>query len=940
MRIHAPKKRLSLLLSFALPFMIYTCFTAIASFKPFGEKINLYADAYYQYYPFYLQFRNALRSGESLQWNWGAGTGTDYIGFIAYYAASPLNLLSVLMSESMASTYYFLLAPLKLSLAGLFMALLLKSLYKTESNTIPLFSCAYAFCGWAMGYSYDVMWLDGFALLPLAILGFTKLMRSDKPLLYTSILASILISSYYIGFFICIFIFLLFFCYSFCRWKGVKPFLHDLWRIALYSSLALGISAFLLLPAYKVLQNTFAAGDGYNANILSTYIIPKAEQAEISKLWESYRNATATGSPAVGKWFKAVAYTAPLFVKGIFTVMGNAFCGTTPTTMDGLPNVYSGTVVLLLAILFFFSHIPWKEKVCSGALLLFFLVGMVDNKFNYILHGFHFPNQLPYRFSFLFSFVIILMAYRTWLQIGTSARWKVLLSGGITAALLLAFPGVSEGWMIFNIVILVVATVALVFHRKSKATSSSVLSAQQGGEADSISGIASCRCQQVAAFILCLLFVAELVVTPLLSLANYGYLNEEFVQPLYYASAITKLLSTDDEKELFYRTEATPMTSPNGSALYGYNSVSTFSSTVNVRTTSFILSLGADCATKNNRAYYGHGSPVSNLFLNLKYLIDTNGAAGNDPFFDFVAEVDGITLSESNAYLPLGFMVGEKVKDLLFVAENGGSFDFQNRLFSAATGIEEQVWTKITPGEVIAQSPDLEEGTLSCIYTAQRTGVLAFHFFSLADDNGYSVYRNGELLFTDHINEQQQTVTIGSVEEGDQIRVEVPCPVPSEDYTISQLIRITGAILDETLFRQGYEILAGSTMTLTEFSNTYVAGTISCTDGLLYTSIPQDGNWSVYVDGQKAESELIGNCMIAVRLDSGSHTIEFRYRNSSFIMGCIISALSISIFVFIALLKRHLKNKKTATSGTNATTPSAGREEKAHPSSEIDTPHG
>lgn len=365
------------------------------------------------------------------------------------------------------------------------------------------------------------------------------------------------------------------------------------------------------------------------------------------------------------------------------------------------------------------------------------------------------------------------------------------------------------------------------------------------------------------------------------------------------------------------------------------------------------MSLGADCAVINNRAYYGHGSPVSNLFLNLKYLIDTNGAADNDPFFDFVAEEDGITLSKNNAYLPLGFMVGEAMKELLFVAENGSSFDFQNSLFTAATGIEEQVWTKIdantwvysgtdnvtiipkaTPGEVFAKSVNQEEGTLSCTYIAERTGVLAFHIFSLADDKSYTVYRNDELLFTDCINEQQQTVTIGSVEEGDLIRVDIPCPSQNEDDTVSQLIRITGAILDETLFRQGYEILAGSAMTISEFSGTYVAGTVSGTGGLLYTSIPQDGNWSVYVDGQEVKPELIGNCMIAVRLDSGSHTIEFRYRNNAFILGCIISALSISIFVFITLLKGHLKNKKTATLGTGAPTPSAEREEEPQHDSE------
>ena len=973
------KRQFPLLLSIALPFLLYTSIMAIASLKPFGQFINLHTDAYHQYYPFYIQFRNALLNGESLQWSWG--TGIDYWGLIAYYTASPLNLLSVFMPEGIASAYYFLLAPIKLSLSSLFMALLLKRLYKGENYTIAFFSCAYAFCGWAMGYSYNVMWLDGFAMLPLAILGFAELLRNEKPMLYTIILAAILICNYYIGFFVCIFIFLLFLCHAFCRWEGTKPFLNKLMRIALYSTISLGISAFILIPAYRVLQNTFAAGDGYAANIICEYIIPKEDQAQINELWKNYRNAKIYGPLALDKWLHAVICTIPLYIKGIFTVLGNAFCGTTPTVLDGLPNVYSGSIILLLAFLSLFVHIPWKEKVCSASLLLFFLLGMIDNKLNYALHGFHFPNQLPFRFSFLFSFVVVLMAYRVWLQIRTLAPWKTLLSGGITAALLLLGNSLTDSWLRFNLIFLAISAAAIIAHyaRKVK-TAVPTQTPPQEGEAECIAvpipatgeggdpgaaeeippqksenGAASGKPktrQRVAAFILVLLLLTELAITPLLSLANYGYLKEEVTTPLYYTSAITKLLATDDEKDLFYRTEFTPMTTFNDSALYGYNGISAFSSTINANSTNFILSLGGDCSVENNRTYYGHGSPVSSLFLNLKYLIATNGAAGNDPFFDTVAQEGELTLSQNNAYLPLGFTVGEAMTDLLFVADNGSSFDFQNSLFSAATGLDEKVWTKIdaktwtysgtdnvtiipksSPGKVFAKSTNLEEGTLSCTYIAEYTGVLTLHIDSFSDDNSYSVCRNDKLLFTDHLNETQQTITIGSVETGDLIRVDIPCPAQNEENTKSTLVRITGAILDEQIFRQGYEILSGSVLTLTDFSNTYVCGTISGNGGLMYTSIPQDGNWTAYVDGKEVEPVLLGNCMIALHLEAGSHTVEFQYRNNSFVLGCIISTLAACVFIFVLFLKKRYK-EKPATLGNDSTVPSAEREGVAQDVSE------
>ena len=59
----------------------------------------LYSDMYHQYYPFFVAFRNALREGRGLLYTWSVGLGMDYLGLIAYYLASPLNLLSVLVPE-------------------------------------------------------------------------------------------------------------------------------------------------------------------------------------------------------------------------------------------------------------------------------------------------------------------------------------------------------------------------------------------------------------------------------------------------------------------------------------------------------------------------------------------------------------------------------------------------------------------------------------------------------------------------------------------------------------------------------------------------------------------------------------------------------------------------------------------------------------------------
>ena len=83
-------------LAFALPCAGMLLVMLISQYAPFGKYSMLYSDMYHQYYPFFVEFRRAIRSGTGLLYTWSVGMGMDYLGLIAYYLASPLNLLSVL----------------------------------------------------------------------------------------------------------------------------------------------------------------------------------------------------------------------------------------------------------------------------------------------------------------------------------------------------------------------------------------------------------------------------------------------------------------------------------------------------------------------------------------------------------------------------------------------------------------------------------------------------------------------------------------------------------------------------------------------------------------------------------------------------------------------------------------------------------------------------
>ena len=166
-----------ILLAFLLPLFGLFAVMAVRGFIPFGKTSMLYSDMYHQYYPFFVAFRRALLSGESLLHSWNVGMGMNYLGLISYYLASPLNLLTVLLPEDFLLEYFSLLMPIKLAFAGMFFAIFLKSLFKKDDFSIVLFGCFYALCAWALGYHWNIMWLDTFALLPLVSLGTVSLLR-------------------------------------------------------------------------------------------------------------------------------------------------------------------------------------------------------------------------------------------------------------------------------------------------------------------------------------------------------------------------------------------------------------------------------------------------------------------------------------------------------------------------------------------------------------------------------------------------------------------------------------------------------------------------------------------------------------------------------------------------------------------------------------------
>ncbi len=880
------KKWFCPLLAFLLPMVGMFFVMIIRGFEPFGATSMLYSDMYHQYYPFFVAFRKALLSGESLLYSWNVGMGMDYLGLIAYYLASPLNLLSVFVPENLLLEYFSLLMPIKLGLAGLFFAIFLKKMFGRNDLSIVLFGSFYALCAWALGYQWNIMWLDTFSLLPLVALGTVSVLKHRKFLLYILTLCLSVLSNYYIGLFTCIFVALIFVCYQICCWEGPKKLFTDLCYMALYSAIAIGMTAFLELPAFAALQTT---------------------QSSVNKFPVGFKLNIADENTWQG------------LLDAMRQVAGNMNGALEPTFKEGLPNLYCGIGSNILALLFLTcKQVKLRDKLCSIFLLLFFNLSYILRQLDYIWHGFHFTNMIPYRFSFLHSFVMLYMAYRAWLLRNRFRLWQVIVAATLAVGIALCSNSRTDMiYWAYNGVFLLLFISVLVY---------SVLRAPLHKGADSnkkatyLSDLSYRR--KVSGW----LFLGIMVMELALNLVNFGVhftgtSVKNYPSGTTYSASMIRYMQQREKDTLFYRAETTHSQTLNDGALNGYNGVSTFTSSANVKVTEFLKALGYGAKNTYNRYCFEESSPVSNLFLNLKYMLERQGQVEKNAYFDDVHSYGNVHLLENNAYLPLGFLANNQLINVDFSAGEN-PLVFQNELLSAASGLNGDVWTLITGKNLSISATGVtiknqsqtgycnystgkdSGGTIVYKYIADRKGFVCTSL-DLSKKNKTSFWKNGTELYNETYS-IPQTLAVCDVMPGDVIEVHLTCKADENGS-----ITLHTGILDEVLFRKAYDKLAASTLALTTFRNTQVEGIIECDrDGILYTSIPQDGNWTAYVDGRQADIVLIGDAMIGLLLSKGSHTVTFRYHNPAFSLGWKISLTCAVVFIGLYLSIYRLRRKK------------------------------
>lgn len=865
-------------LSFIIPIVIMLLAFRDENIHPFGDQQMLVVDLWHQYYPFFRVVREKLLTGGSFLYSWENGMGTNFLSLISYYAASPLNWISVFFDDNHVrdALTYILLA--KIGFSGAFFSCFLRYTYKRKDLSIVAFSVMYALCSFTLGYYWNVMWFDTIALFPLVMQGITAICREGKWKLYTVSLALSLLANYYIAFFTCIFTIFMFAGMIIIHGKGVKDFFRKLGIIIESSLISICLSAFMLLPAYLGLKMTYSAENKF---------------------------------PAQVSWYEKWT-----------DIFANLISYSEPTNIEGLPNFACGMLAVILFGVFLFSfRIKIREKIVTLFMLALIAVSCNMNMLNFIWHGFHATNQLPYRFSFIFSFVLISAGYRAY-YVMTQKKMTLYFPWLIVAPAVIFglnyYKAVKDGAEFemstaFKSSLIITAAYILIF------TAIRVIPLKK---------------QEIKRVILNL-FICAVVVTEFTANASIGVGKVGSSSYTSYPASNESVqevldIMRDRENPLFYRSEMTSTYTLNDSALYGYNGVSQFSSSANVSVTRLFKNLGLYASEAGNRFYYRNSTPVANMLLGIDYIISKNNSLNNSEYnLEYVANDKNVYLYENKYPLSIGFMMND---DILEEPEKDAvnPFEYQNDIMKRATGIDNNIFTA-QPVNLVSYDNIESTKTEYGIYTFRvsdksKSAGAKYSYAGLEDSYLYGYAKNGAFeslsVKCDGINidnsvsvkDYPVVFSMGNGQEGSISEIEFK--ISDDRYTGNYTIM--SYALKTKAFEQAYSELADEQLELTEFTDTKIKGNINVREkGVLYLSIPYEKGWSVYIDGKKADTFKVLDSMLGVEAEAGNHEVVLKYSPDGFKLGLIISGIALLILILSIIsesMLRKLKNMEVLES--------------------------
>ena len=933
------------LYAFFATLVLYIAAILLCNKYPLGEYSFLQSDLKAQYAPFLALLRSKITElgtvpqGHLIQYisySFKLGLGKNFIGTFGYYLASPFNLIYLLIEESQIDTAVLVIVTLKLSLSAAFMSMFLGSRTEDRKTFWPvLLGIMYAFSLYSQAFIFQIMWLDGYMLLPLILFFTEKFIKKQNYAGLVITLLVLFISNYYIAYM-----------------AGIACFLYLVIRLfeeKVPIKKSLGICVRYGLTA------------GFTGLITAVMLVPVG--------LDTIRNADQTIS---SRGSEALTYTPLTFIHMMILGEPRDFSDVLPSNY---PFLFVCLLVTLLLLIYFISPVfKGRERKIHAFCVLGAFLSTAVYPLDKAWQVFDDPNWFWHRHAFVFLPLFLIISMKVLFKVKELAR-KDIIKAVLVIYLFVVIDysfgeikGHSDA-VIYNVLLAAAYALFLMgfgiknWHEQLK-------------------DMPKLLAPLMSLFVVFeAIFAGPMLSNGIESMTLFGGPASEYSQSIVaeqefgkYAKArgaMTGAFRAENEKAPEFTTK---FYCEEGEAFYGnYNGLSFFNSNSNKKMQRFMKQLGMQ--TNYNYFAVGHtfACPSVDSFFSIGSISTRRNLSlyrleGKDSYGS------GMYFYANDDVLPLAFAADKGAMEFDYYklekdASEKNYYKFQNEwyrsLFPEAftedffkdidtsvigepkitNGVffnlkdymtREEFLTKGTSNEKKdkskgAQDPLGLESTVESqlndnITTIQRTNeklpiAIEYEFKAPSTDEIYGSIVSGRILdyteiyvngirITDFSSNTyySQIFRVGSFDEGETVKVSFLCKDSKWSF-----LNVRFATFDSAAFSTQFANVDRSKVSADLVSDGYAKFSVKDLDQneTVITTIPAEDGWQLLIDGAPAEYKVYQNAFIAFDAPSGSHTAELVFTAPGLKGGALVSCAGIVLLAaFVVIDKNRQKMKE------------------------------
>lgn len=924
-----------------LTLIFYLISILLSSKYPLGKYTFIIGDLEAQYAPFLFLYKHHLQSlnwsefFSSFTYSFNLGAGKNIMGTLGYYLSSPLNLFVFLFDETQVNEFIMFLVAIKLALSASFMSLFIHERGEDKKSNWPvLFGIMYAFSSYTMAFMFQIMWLDGYALLPLLLYCIEKFLKDKRVTRIIPVLLLLFLSNYYIAYMVGIFSFF----YLIARMLVEKKFVD--------------------VKEAKTIISKFVVSAIASGLTLCIILIPVG--------LDTLKNGDPISHVQTGE--NLVHYSVVDLLDQLFLGYPGEYGDVMPTNM---PLIFVSLMVTLLCVIYFISDEfkGFERKVHAVCMVLVYLslsIVFVDKAWQV----FDDPNWFQHREAFVFMPLFMVVAYKVFEKIKKIDNR--VIGKGLLITLGILFVAQSFGEMktrdsvfLFNLFFLV--ALALIFMGMKRTKWPSQLA----------------NMNKILNIILAIMIVFEVVaMSPVLSAGvstmsvYYGEAQEYVDQIQIYKDFTNSKHAQSDSFRLLNITNGPGLEKSyiNGNFYTGANGMTLFNSNSNKTLHRFLKQFGYSTNYNYFVSDYSFEAPDTDAFFSIGRVISPNKYSYGTP----LAKDDwgfNLVMYGNENVLPLAFAVDKNAFEFDFYSlEKATSeknyFVFRNNWYkslfpssfsedfyimqqedielevinanainledyikeinsseSASASVNSSTTSSsvFDPDKIGAETANENKNTttyyrvneklpiiLNYTLTCESEGELYLNlsFARLLDE--CTIYVNGEYLnYWSGYSFYSQVARIGSFNVGEKVQVTIVA-----DTNKFGILDVNFAYFDYDVFAKSFDTVDTSEVEVISAENGVVQLTSNLKDDkLILTTIPYEDGWTLYVDGQKQEITVYEEALIGINAGPGTHEITLKFVAPGTKLGAVCTVIGIAGLALIIFTdKKKTDSHKITTS--------------------------